>query len=231
MVKIYHSEEEQIAQLKKWWGDNGTAILTGIVLAVVVVFGWRAWQNHQQETVFEASKLYDELVANSYKLSLTDQASEEDKGVRQLFYQQVNTIKEEYSDSTYAVLAALLRAKIAVQKNDLAIAEKELNWVLQSNPDAKLETIATLRLAQVLYAKGEYEDALQLLNISQENAYAAAFEELKGDIYLSQGRQNDALSAYENAVNLGGNNSEVLSMKIDDLNGAINIQPVEESKL
>ena len=39
-----HTEEEQIALIKEWWQRNGKPIMTGGVLALVIVFGWQAWQ-------------------------------------------------------------------------------------------------------------------------------------------------------------------------------------------
>ena len=41
------TEEEQIEAIKRWWKKNGSSLLLGIALALAIVFGWQAWQNHQ----------------------------------------------------------------------------------------------------------------------------------------------------------------------------------------
>ena len=41
------TEEEQLAQIKEWWQQNGKPLLFGGALALVLVFGWQFWQKHQ----------------------------------------------------------------------------------------------------------------------------------------------------------------------------------------
>jgi len=41
------TEEEQLAQIREWWQRNGKPLLFGGALALVLVFGWQAWQNRQ----------------------------------------------------------------------------------------------------------------------------------------------------------------------------------------
>ena len=40
------TEEEQIEAIKQWWKKNGSSLLIGVGLALAIVFGWQAWQNH-----------------------------------------------------------------------------------------------------------------------------------------------------------------------------------------
>lgn len=41
------TEDEQLAELKDWWQRNGKPLVTGGLLALVIVFGWQAWHKYQ----------------------------------------------------------------------------------------------------------------------------------------------------------------------------------------
>ena len=41
------TEEEDLAMIREWWQRNGKPLMTGCVLALVLVFGWKGWQNYQ----------------------------------------------------------------------------------------------------------------------------------------------------------------------------------------
>jgi predicted negative regulator of RcsB-dependent stress response len=56
------TEEEELAAIKEWWQRNGKPLLVGGALALVGVFGWQAWQNHQANQSYAASALYQQLV-------------------------------------------------------------------------------------------------------------------------------------------------------------------------
>ena len=51
----YLSDEEVTERLKRWWSENGTGLLVGIVLAVGGVVGWRwfdGWRVERAEAAF-----------------------------------------------------------------------------------------------------------------------------------------------------------------------------------
>lgn len=37
------TEEQQIEAAKKWWKENGSSIVTGLMLGLAVLFGYRYW--------------------------------------------------------------------------------------------------------------------------------------------------------------------------------------------
>ena len=53
------TEEEQVAQLKSWWAENGTTIVVGIVVAVVALGGWRWYDGYSIGQAEAASALYE----------------------------------------------------------------------------------------------------------------------------------------------------------------------------
>lgn len=197
-MEVYRTEEEQLEQLKSWLRENGRTLIIAIVLVIAAVFGWRAWHQHQANQ--------QERAAASY-LSLLDAVGqiEQGEGGGESMQATANTLadslKVDHTGSGYAQLAALLKARLAVDAGDLAAAETELRWVLERKPVAELAALTRLRLARVLLAKGEADAALAQLQ--QPGAYAFAYAHVRGDILLSKGDNAGAHAAYEESQQLG----------------------------
>ncbi|MBT9529773.1 MAG: tetratricopeptide repeat protein [Pseudomonas sp.] len=205
------TEDEELAVIRDWWQRNGKPLLTGSALALVVVFGWQAWQKHQVAEAQGASVLYQQLLENSL---VADGQADVGK-VAEL----AGKLKADYAGSHYAQYASLLLAKVAVEAGKLDDARAELQAVLDKPADATLGELARQRLARVLAAQDKTEDALKLLAGDADQAFVAAREELKGDLLVKLERSDEALQAYEKAkaaltaeAAVGG-----LQIKIDDL--------------
>ena len=205
------TEDEELAVIRDWWQRNGKPLLTGSALALVVVFGWQAWQKHQVAEAQGASVLYQQLLENSL---VADGQADVGK-VAEL----AGKLKADYAGSHYAQYASLLLAKVAVEAGKLDDARAELQAVLDKPADATLGELARQRLARVLASQGKTEDALKLLAGDADQAFIAAREELKGDLLVKLERSDEALQAYEKAkaaltaeAAVGG-----LQIKIDDL--------------
>ena len=213
MAESYRTEEEQIEALKKWWQDNGKSTVVSIVVAIAAVFGWQGWQQKQQADTDAASAVYQDMLVAVNATATAEQLAT----ARHL----ANTLKQDFSNSTYARFAALYKAKLAVEDNDLAGAEQELRWVLERGITPELELEVKLRLARVLYAQDRFDEALQQLQ-GDASGFAAAYEEARGDIYLAQDDSKQALLAYQKASELNRQaqqpvNRPMLEMKLQQL--------------
>lgn len=214
-METYRTEEEQLAALKRWWKSNGTSILVGIALAVAAVFGWQSWQENQRVAGEAASELYFTLLE---AVTLNDNA--QTSTVMHL----VEQLQSDHSSRTYAQYAALLAAKQALLSDDLELAEQQLTWAIEKAvKGGSLQKIATLRLARVI-ATQEGEDnlvrALALVEDVNAGKHTASFEEVKGDLYLRLGREDEARNAYQAAVDAlesSNDNRLLLNMKLHDL--------------
>lgn len=207
-------EDEQLAALKNWWKKNGSSLVTGVALALAIVFGWKAYQNHVKETAEAASNRYQVLVQS---LATLDPSQTEAVAKVQL---QAQELKAEHSDSTYAQYAALVLAKLAVQQNNLEQAEAELRWVLAHEPEAEIQRVATARLARVLTEQKRYDDAIALLSVPAGDAFFVYYQELKGDILSIAGQSQAARDAYQAALDQAeaeGQNAQLLKIKLADL--------------
>lgn len=206
------TEEEQLEAIKNWWKENGKSTLFGVALAMVAVFGWRGWQENQQVAAENASITYQNMLQAAMQPAPTE---EQQKTAAHL----ARTLKSDYTDSGYAIYAALWLSKRAVEQQDYAAASEELNWVLAQSPNEQQRAIAQLRLAKVYLAQEAYDQALSTVEQITADAFKANREELKGDIYLAQGRVEEARAAYQQAkAALPADQARpVLDLKLDDL--------------
>ncbi len=204
----YETEEQQVEALKRWWADNGRAVMFGIGLGLVLIFGWRAWQGHQASVAQEASTAYTSVMAS---LENDDNGEE--------FLSQVSNIKEEHGGSSYAAMASLAEARYHVEQNNLESAEESLRWTVDQGAFKEIKAIARLRLARLLNAQGKHEEALDVLDNVNSQAYAGLVDEIRGDVHLDSGDAAEALAAYRRAKESGAStvSPEALQMKLDDL--------------
>lgn len=204
----HYEDEAQIEQLRRWWRENWMALAGGLVLGLGGIFGWEAWQKAQTGKSEQASQIYEDM-----KKATADKP-EQAAGLGQ-------TLMKDFAGTPYAAQAALLLAQKSADKSDWAPAEEHLNWVIKKSDDPGLQKIARLRLARVLWQQNKPEEALALLDVKDEDAFAALYQELRGDIKLSQNDRAAARAAYEKAMTIGPApaSRELLQRKLDDLAG------------
>jgi len=215
-VEPYTTEEQQVQAIKQWFKANGSQLLTGIVLALLVVFGWKFWQQSQIDSGEAASLVYKNMMEAS-ELAFNNQDTEENLVTAGHL---ANELIDEHRGSQYAHFAALTLAKIAVINADYVEAEEQLNWIITQRPDKPLLYVAQLRLARVLAEQGEVERGLSVVDKDVPSSMKSSFEEVKGDLYLMLGDENKARSAYQKSVQAAsdsGRPSTTIQIKLDDL--------------
>ena len=224
------SEEEQIEAFKRWWAENGLQTILGVVLIVGGYFGWQGWQQAQQEQAGQASELYMEMVN-----IISSQAAGEPLNVakRVAVETSAEQLKQDYAGSGYAQFAALLKAKLAVDNNELDAAVSELQWVLDAGPEAETERLARLRLARVEAARGNIDVALQMVQGIDPAEMKSAYEEAKGDFYVQQGDSDSAFTAYQAAVAANQSTNpmvgNLLQLKLSQVQPAVSATPESAS--
>jgi predicted negative regulator of RcsB-dependent stress response len=204
----HYEDEAQLEQLRRWWRENWMALAGGLVLGLGGIFGWEAWQKAQTGKAEQASQIYEDLKKAAG--AKPEQAADLGK-----------TLMQDYSATPYAAQAALLLAQKSAEAKDWVGAEERLNWVIR-NGDTGLQKIARLRLARVLWQQDKPQDALAQLEAKDDDAFASLYQELRGDILLSQNDRAAARQAYEKALALdpAPASREFLQRKLDDLAGA-----------
>ena len=188
-METHTTEEQQIAAAKEWLKQNGTSIVTGIILGFAVLFGVRAWIAWQDGKAQLASDIYTVMI------------SALDRGNSQEVTDKAGMLIAEHADSGYAAMAALAVAKVRIEEGQLEAARAQLQWVLDNSSTGYLHDIARLRLARVMLAQDDPDGAEQLLDSAVHGqSEAALYAELRGDIHLARGEQQQAAQAYRDAL-------------------------------
>lgn len=206
-METYDNEHEQVEALKAWWDKNGTRIIIAIVIVLAGVLAWRTWLDKTHREAEAASEQYMQLL--EVVQSRPEQALEIG---RQLV--------SSHAGSNYAAMASLLMASISVERGDKEAAIAHLSWVMEQGAQAELKEISRLRLARLQLDMGKADEALATLAKGDNASFRAAYDELRGDILLAQGKRAEARNAYANALAGYGEvpaKQSLLQMKIDDL--------------
>lgn len=205
-MEIYDTEEEQVEALKRWWKENGTSTIVGLVVGIAIILGWNYWRDHKKEQAAQASVIYDQLL----KAVDDNQKDSIDK--------LAGRIQEQFGATEYAAYSGLVQAKLKADQGDFAAAKEILkNVAAKSNKE--LSNIAKIRLVRLMLATGEYEQGLQLINDVDAEAgssFSGNYDELVGDLYVALDRLDEARTSYQNALR-NGHQSPLLQFKIDDL--------------
>jgi predicted negative regulator of RcsB-dependent stress response len=204
-------EQEQLAELKGWWRDNGTMVVAVVAAAAIAFAGWQGWRLWQAGQTQQAATLYDTLVK---ALQADDAKALRDAG---------GTLVESYPRTLYASMGALASARYHFDKGDLKSARAQLQWVMDRSPSDELKDIARLRLAGVLLDDKAYDEALALLDAKHADAVAAQYAALKGDILVAKKQVPEAKAAYKLALEKAGQREAALrssvQLRLDGLGG------------
>ena len=207
-MEVYESEREQIEAMKKWWQQNGKAVITGLVLGLASLIGWQQWNAYitsaRETASYEYSIMMQDLRAGKGDLV-------RERGLR---------IMSDYQNTPYAALAALAVAKVAVEGDDIATARAHLQSAIDMATQDEFKQLARLRLARLMIADGQYAQALKTLESAPAGGFKAVYDEAIGDAQAALGNTAQARQAYERAIAAlveAGTDTSILEMKLDDL--------------
>lgn len=185
------SDEAQLDSLKSFAKKYGSAIVSGILIALIAFFGWEYWQKKTlAESQMQTAKVQQ----------LMDDAQTATGDAFTQLSATADKIVKEAPDSPQAIQTQLLMAKLAYDKADYANAEKALKKVENSKvDDAGLIQLVKLRLAYAQLAQKKYDEALKTLEAVKEPAFTATADEARGDIYVAKNDIENAKKVYQSA--------------------------------
>jgi predicted negative regulator of RcsB-dependent stress response len=217
-VDDYLSEKEQVERLRQWWRDNGWFLVGGAALGGLALLGWNQYVAYQARTAEKAAAVY-ESIQQAIAAPNLEQASA-----------LLKQMRADYPSAAYTHQASLAVARAEVITDPQRAAE-DLRYTMENSKDAELAMIARLRLARVLAYREEYAEALATLTVDQPGKFAGRINEIKGDIFVAQGKFEEARAAYLAAMVASG--AEVLDrsylqMKLADLPTSPTAPPAAE---
>jgi predicted negative regulator of RcsB-dependent stress response len=209
-VDDYLSEREQWEWLKAQLKQNTPWILAGVAIAVLLIGGWRWWQNRTERLALDAGARYEQVLRAF------------DSGERPRALSVIDELQRDYPHSPYLDQANLAAARVFVESGELDRAALRLRAVSTDSRDPELVLIARERLARVQIAMGKPGEALATLGSVPAGAFASGYREVRGDAYFAKGDKAAALREYLAARSSGGiavAENDALTLKINDLSG------------
>lgn len=203
-MENFQTEEQQVDAIKGFWKDNGNGIIAGLVIGFSSFIGYGYYNEQKIEQEVQTAENYQAIIVS--------------QGEDDAFTQKAESFIADNGDSSYAALTALSLAKEASSHKDWDKAEQYLALAVEKSSVEGIKGISTLRLARVQVQQEKYEEALTSLAQPLPESFSGSVAEIKGDIYLKQGKVELARTAYQTAMVASAENmNPVLQMKIDDL--------------
>jgi predicted negative regulator of RcsB-dependent stress response len=203
-------EQEQLDEAKAWWKQHGNKVIWGVTVFLLAIAGWRGWETWNRNQAMEASTLFDRVIQAA---SMNDVKAAKDAAAQ---------IMEKHGRSAYATPAAWLSGRINYEANDLKSARAQYEFALEHARDDGTAQLARLRLAGLKFEDKDLAGALALLQEPFTPAFAGLAAQLRGDVLVAQGKQEEARAAYKEAVQKLGDKSSLkplVEMRLDALGG------------
>jgi predicted negative regulator of RcsB-dependent stress response len=180
-------DQEQLDEFKVWWNKYGKLTINVVLALLVAYAAWQGYQYYQHKKAVEASDIYQNMVQldpSNIDLIKSDGAK----------------LMNDYADSPYAGRAAILLAKNNFKANDIESTKSQLNWAVSNAKETPVKAVASLQLATILLDEKDYSGAEKLLTTEIDPGYIGLKDNLLGDIYMAQGKAEQAKKAFQSAV-------------------------------
>jgi predicted negative regulator of RcsB-dependent stress response len=201
-------EQEQIAELKQFWKQYGTLIVTLAVAALVALSGMQGWRYYKNSQSEQASSLFTKFSEAVRKNDVNE--------IRTLGKQMI----DGFGSTAYGPTVALLLAKTNYENGDPTAASGNLQWAIDKAKDEETAELARLRLAAIRLDEKKYDEALGLLETKHGAAMETLYADLRGDVMVAQGKSAEARAANKLAIDKSLPNSSyrnVVQIKLDAL--------------
>ncbi|MBC8519576.1 MAG: tetratricopeptide repeat protein [Gammaproteobacteria bacterium] len=202
------ADQEEIEVLKKWWKENGTSTVAGVVIGLALLFGWQGYSGYVDSQGMAASQYFEQMQS-----ALIQKESEQAESFG-------NQLMDQYPGTIYAANGALGLAALQVERGDGAAARVHFQWVLENSNFESPRQLAQLGMARLYLAEGDVESALKRLSDEEHGIYASHFSEIKGDALSRKGDHVAAQSAYVEAIQLADSTDQrraLLEMKLSEV--------------
>ena len=182
-------EQEQLDSLKAFWKQHGNLVTWVLVVVLGGFAAWNGWGIYQRDQGAKAGAMFDEV-------DRAAQASDADVATR-IFAD----MKSRYPRAAFTQQAGLVAARVAAEKGKLDDAQASLAWVADNAGESEYRAIARLRLAGLLLDAKKFDEALKQLDGIDAPDFAALAADRRGDVLMTQGKNEEAKASYLRAWN------------------------------
>ena len=205
-----HLEEQQeLDNFKYFWKTTGKWLFALLILAALGYLGYTVYQNRKVSQNQEAAAILAEIVEKAQSKAPQNEINAE-----------LAKLQQSYPQSISAAQATLMAAATEFDAHRYNVAEAHLKWVLSNQQDSLIQALAAQRLGVVLLQQKKYDAALAALDTPVDAAFTPLLMETKGDVYAAQGKSQEALKNYGQALEKMPQDSvgrELVQMKLDSL--------------
>ena len=180
-------QQEQLDQVKQFWKQYGNLITWLLLLVLGGFAAWNGYNYWQTSLATKAAGLYEELD----KAALAGDVKKVDQSFADL--------SKDYAGTTFAEQGALLAAKVSADHQTPDQAKAALQWLVDHGKNADLVAVGRLRLAGMQMDAKQFDDALKTLGSSIPDEFQGLVNDRRGDIYMAQGKKDQAIQAYQQA--------------------------------
>ena len=202
---VHIQDEQEVANFKFFWQRWGRWIFAILVVIALAYLGYVLYQGHLRKNNEKASVVFDTFVTQATANNMP--ASK--KALLEL--------QQDYPDTINTTQATLMMAGSAFDDGKYDEAIKHLQWVKERQHGDLLQTIVAQRLATVYLQQNKFSEALSALDVQVDNHFKPTLLETKGDVLYAQKKTAEAITAYEQALNLlpaENIQREIIQMKI-----------------
>ena len=205
-----HLEEQQeLDNFKYFWKTTGKWLFAVLILAALGYLGYTVYQNRKVSQNQEAAAILAEIVEKA-----------QNKAPQNEINAELTKLQQSYPQSISAAQATLMAAATEFDAHRYDVAEAHLKWVLSNQQDSLIQALTAQRLGVVLLQQKKYDAALAALDTPVDAAFTPLLMETKGDVYAAQGKNQEALKNYGQALEKMPQDSvgrELVQMKLDSL--------------
>ncbi|MBS9438384.1 hypothetical protein EAE91_14875 [Photorhabdus noenieputensis] len=204
-MEVYTNENEQVDAIRRFFANNGKALVFGLVLGAGALIGWRYWQSHQTNQLQESAEAFERvdqgLVAST----------KEGHAAAEKFASETN--------NSYGVMTHMHLAQLAVEKNELTKADQFLSAAAGQTKNEDLQALVNIRLAKVQLAEDKADAALKTLEQVKGSGWVAVAEDIRGDALLKKGDIAGARAAYTKGLSSDSPQAikSMLNLKLNNL--------------
>ncbi len=175
------SDEDRVLN---WLEENYKSLILGLLIGLAILYGYKSYISDRNMSQLVLSREFD-IAVTAYNNGDTDLILE---------YSKKNII--DYPKNIYTNLSNLYAAKIMYELNKYSDAYTYLDHVINTSVDDDIRDLAIYRKSKILIDEGKYEEALSMLDNSQNYQHI----ELKGDLFVLKEDYVSAINNYKDVL-------------------------------